>query len=441
MAVVAIAGIVISAVGALAGGIGFLAGMLFPNLNYHSFSWIGRWRTGMGITSSILMVLGIVGLIFDAISGAIQRSQLRDAINSLFKLRIQIKYLAEHAREVQGSIGGIKMLYAMFKEQGYNKDKIIQKLGEFNILASLQKQTRELTHVKVARDLLEMDKTRVGGSWREEDPALEAIASSLDAEVETKKRAGNGELSAPMRRKRSSGSPDQVAPEMRNSLESEKRLLQMGNDGVNYVVPEAEKKDAVSIGVIFKDVAPILQGPITITLKEFVDELSAAVQLKAEYHGPVKADTDLRAIGTTASIHVSDWVISFAISRGYRKYNQRKEALIEGIHETQVTRLVVNSLKQQARNITEQMSTMNMFLLILKSGDEVSAGKMANIMIGSIQEEDDKISLADLEDSLRVADKSTLKFYGADDLDKDTVVQRAQIDRDEDTTHFKIEKA
>ena len=38
---------------------------------------------GLEVTGDILLVLGGIGLIFDAIEGAIQRSKLRDAINSV----------------------------------------------------------------------------------------------------------------------------------------------------------------------------------------------------------------------------------------------------------------------------------------------------------------------------------------------------------------------
>ncbi|KAG6817520.1 hypothetical protein H0H87_007488 [Tephrocybe sp. NHM501043] len=269
MAVVAIAGIAISVAGTLAGGFGFLA--------------------GMAVTSSILAVLGVIGLIYDAISGAIQRSQLQDAINSLFKLRIQIKYLTEHARNMKENIGGIKIIYAIFEKQGYNKEKIIQELRESDTLIDLQKQSLQLTHMQVTRDLLEMDKTRIGGSWRDEDPAWEGIAGSLDAEVEAKKIAAIG-------------SPPLVASNVRGPLASEQRILRMGDDGLEYVVPEtsarslgkrfqAHKKEAVSIRALFKDVAPILQGPVTIILKEFVNDTSAAVYLITQSHGTLKADT------------------------------------------------------------------------------------------------------------------------------------------------------
>ncbi|KAG6918993.1 hypothetical protein DXG01_010232 [Tephrocybe rancida] len=737
MAVVAIAGIVISAVGALAGGFGFLA---------------GKSIYCMAVTSSILAVLGVIGLIFDAVSGAIQRSQLRDAINSLFKLRIQIKYLAEHIRNLQASVGGIKKIYAIFEKQGYMKDRIIEELRDSDTLGGLQQQTLALTYMQVAQDLLEMDKVRVSGSWRDEDPAWEGIASSLDAEVEAKKRADNDAAHPDrVRRKRSAGFPTldkhfQVTPEMHNSLESEKRLLQMGQNEMQYVVPEAEKKEAVSIAVIFAQIAPkVLQGEVTVTLKEFVDEVSATVQLKTVEQGVLKANVDLRTIeatvisfatmaeaqqfathrissetsikpldfhlradaknvhlylradgtldgagdpltfydddestGTTRYGSFPEWYtwlredkfmldegslpanrgpskqtallevsfdldstiaeafiqsqltrrngcllprcvhwprlnsalletditsenvaradrlqqlinnigviqtdianeqkrmdaldvecrtqldellkageietlqelkekamskltdeekeefnqlkgkaimaivrgiagiqavrvavaafvetiggivkggasagralanaatkareianaakkvsgLSNAESRVARVFRflgrigkwlswfgvvlvaaaplveifvggQQKQDLIEGIHETQVTRLVVDALKHQARDITEQMSTTKMFLSLLKKGKKATAESIAEDMIETIKEQDDKISLAELEDGLREADKSTLKFYGEDDLNKDTVVQTAESERQEDVTEFK----
>ena len=40
-------------------------------------------RTGLGVTADILLVLGLIGAIFDIVNGAIQRDKLRDAINKV----------------------------------------------------------------------------------------------------------------------------------------------------------------------------------------------------------------------------------------------------------------------------------------------------------------------------------------------------------------------
>ncbi|KAG5647880.1 hypothetical protein DXG03_007804 [Asterophora parasitica] len=110
----------------------------------------------------------------------------------------------------------------------------------------------------------------------------------------------------------------------------------------------------------------------------------------------------------------------------------QKEELIKGIHETQVTRLVVDTLKQQARNITEQMNSTNMYLSMLHKGKKASAEAVAEEMLDTIKEQDEKIDLDALEDDLRIADKSTLAFYGKDDLEKSIVVERAKTERAED---------
>ncbi|KAG6850759.1 hypothetical protein H0H93_008797 [Arthromyces matolae] len=115
---------------------------------------------------------------------------------------------------------------------------------------------------------------------------------------------------------------------------------------------------------------------------------------------------------------------------------QQKQDLIEGIHETQVTRLVVNVLKHQARNITEQMSSTNMYLSMLKKGKKVFAEALGAEMIDSIQRLNDKINLHSLEDSLHEADLSTLNFYGGDDLGKSAVVMQAETELHKDMNSF-----
>ncbi|EIN12226.1 hypothetical protein PUNSTDRAFT_96924 [Punctularia strigosozonata HHB-11173 SS5] len=178
MAIVAIAGIAISIVGALAGGFGFFA--------------------GIAVTTDILLVLGIIGAIFDAISGAVQRSQLRDAINSLYPSRIKIKYLLEHSRHplIQINISGIKKLYRIFEKAGYDRDMIIKELREGDVMKNLQESNAAATYYEIAKGLVEHDRTRPGGAWTNEDPGWEAIAHSLDAELEAKKRAARGKTVA-----------------------------------------------------------------------------------------------------------------------------------------------------------------------------------------------------------------------------------------------------
>ncbi|KAG6813839.1 hypothetical protein H0H92_006783 [Tricholoma furcatifolium] len=121
---------------------------------------------------------------------------------------------------------------------------------------------------------------------------------------------------------------------------------------------------------------------------------------------------------------------------------QQKESLIEAIHETQVTRLVIDALKKQARNITEKMSSMSIFLSLLEKGKKATADAVGGEMIESIKEENEKIDLAVFEEDLRKSDQSTLRFYDKDDLDKNTVVQRAEQERIEDMKELNMpEKA
>jgi hypothetical protein len=80
---VLVAGLSISVVGALAGGFGFFAGeFLALDILVAAFQ-LETPCLGLEVTGDILLVLGVLQAIFDLIDGAIQRSKLRDAINSV----------------------------------------------------------------------------------------------------------------------------------------------------------------------------------------------------------------------------------------------------------------------------------------------------------------------------------------------------------------------
>lgn len=48
--------------------------------------------SGLAVTSDILLALGLIGAIFDIVNGAIQKSKLQDAINSVIGLQHLVKY-------------------------------------------------------------------------------------------------------------------------------------------------------------------------------------------------------------------------------------------------------------------------------------------------------------------------------------------------------------
>ncbi|KAF7353965.1 hypothetical protein MVEN_01082900 [Mycena venus] len=111
---------------------------------------------------------------------------------------------------------------------------------------------------------------------------------------------------------------------------------------------------------------------------------------------------------------------------------QQKEKLIEGIHETQVVRLVIDAIKQQARHITEQMNTSTMYLNFISKGKAATAAAIGDEMVETIKEEDSKIDLNKLEADLRDADNATVNKYFADDWDVATVVDKAEKERAKD---------
>ncbi|KAK7031213.1 hypothetical protein VNI00_013629 [Paramarasmius palmivorus] len=109
---------------------------------------------------------------------------------------------------------------------------------------------------------------------------------------------------------------------------------------------------------------------------------------------------------------------------------KQKEQLIEGIHETQIIRLVIAALKQQARNITEQMNTSSMYLNLMNKDKTAAAAGLGEAITDSIKEEDAKIKLEDLEKDLRDADQSTVNKYFKDDLSISDVVTKAEEERE-----------
>ncbi|KAF8878193.1 hypothetical protein BD779DRAFT_1789303 [Infundibulicybe gibba] len=111
MGVVAVGGLTISAIGYLTGGIGFSA--------------------GIAVTGNILLVLGVIGLIFDAIAGAINRAKLREAINSvwaIFTPSPSVNSIPVLALRV--SPQNQTHLYQVFEDAGYTEEGIIKKLKD-----------------------------------------------------------------------------------------------------------------------------------------------------------------------------------------------------------------------------------------------------------------------------------------------------------------------
>ncbi|KAL0945738.1 hypothetical protein HGRIS_014883 [Hohenbuehelia grisea] len=159
--IVTIAGLAISAVGALAGGFGFFV--------------------GLGVTADILLVLGVLGAIYDIINGAIQREKLRDAINSLVPSRLKAKYVQAPIDQMYKSIPAIKAIYEAYEEVGYDKDKILAKFKNSHFLDSLKRETTKITYQSVGQELADMDSRR--GSWTNEDPNWHSLAMVLDGGI------------------------------------------------------------------------------------------------------------------------------------------------------------------------------------------------------------------------------------------------------------------
>ncbi|KAF8871919.1 hypothetical protein BD779DRAFT_1453368 [Infundibulicybe gibba] len=159
MGIVAVGGLIISSVGALAGGIGFFA--------------------GLAVTGNILLVLGALGLIFDAIMGAVNRAKLREAINSLFESRLKIRRIVAHLDNLLLWMPIIQEIYQVFEDAGYTEDQIIKKLKDKKLDEPVQEDMKDENYYNIARSLRDLDESR--GSWVNEDPYWETLANTLQS--------------------------------------------------------------------------------------------------------------------------------------------------------------------------------------------------------------------------------------------------------------------
>ncbi|KAF8884345.1 hypothetical protein BD779DRAFT_784506 [Infundibulicybe gibba] len=157
MGIVAVGGLAISTVGALAGGIGFMA--------------------GIAVTGQILLVLGVIGLIFDAIMGAVNRAKLRDAINSLFESRLKIRRIVAHLDNLFLWMPIIHEIYQTFEEAGFTEEQIIKKLKDKKFNEPIQEDMKDENYYNIARSLRDLDESR--GSWVNEDPNWQTLANML----------------------------------------------------------------------------------------------------------------------------------------------------------------------------------------------------------------------------------------------------------------------
>jgi len=135
---------------------------------------------GIAVTADILLVLGLIGAIFDIINGAIQRDKLRDAINSLFESRLKIKRVLTHLDNLYLWMPIFENVYLAFDKSGYTQDAIISLLQTTDLGKPVQADLKDETFYAIARDLRVMDEGR--GSWINEDPNWEDLARRLQSQ-------------------------------------------------------------------------------------------------------------------------------------------------------------------------------------------------------------------------------------------------------------------
>jgi hypothetical protein len=287
--VVALVGLTVSIVGAAAGGIGFFA--------------------GLAATADIMLVLGVIGAIFDIIDGAIQRSKLRDAINSLFKSRMKVKFVQDQADQLKMCIPSIKTIYQTYESLHYDKEQILEKFKDHNWLKDLQTATANVTYDSVGQQLADQDQAR--GSWTNEDPDWHGLVQELNQDLANQRASdaaseaaaaavaavGNtitGILShgpAVVVRSAAPGVPMTAAP--RHVDTTSREAVKTAN------LSSFDKGPDGDILVRLNGVAPFLQAPLHLRLVNFIDNDSAAVR--------ILEDNDAQALavlppGETASV-------------------------------------------------------------------------------------------------------------------------------------------
>ncbi|KAG6843986.1 hypothetical protein H0H87_010945 [Tephrocybe sp. NHM501043] len=99
----------------------------------------------------------------------------------------------------------------------------------------------------------------------------------------------------------------------------------------------------------------------------------------------------------------------------------QRDKLVEGIHDTQVARLVIAALRQEARQVTENMNSIKSYLEFLKGNKTTSAQEFGEELIRTIRSQHAQIDLTRIEKELR-GDIDKDDSYKKDDLEIADVV-------------------
>ncbi|KAF8871928.1 hypothetical protein BD779DRAFT_1574730 [Infundibulicybe gibba] len=270
MGVVAVSGLAISTVGALAGGIGFFA--------------------GIAVTSQILLVLGVIGLIFDAIMGAVNRAQLRDSINSLFESRLKIKRIVDHLDNLYLWMPIIHEIYQSFEEAGYTEAQIIQRLKDRKFDEPIREDMKDDSYYNVARSLRSMDESR--GSWVNEDPNWQSLANTLQSLENISGMIG------------------------RTTTSSQHDVYSLPS--TNEPPPPYDSVVGVNIRAA-GPASPIFSDPIEFHLNSFLNERSASVTMRTPDEKFIVGINDSKFLALTQKPLQPSWTMVFA-SADIEKY-------------------------------------------------------------------------------------------------------------------------
>ncbi|KAG6829104.1 hypothetical protein H0H92_005646 [Tricholoma furcatifolium] len=117
----------------------------------------------------------------------------------------------------------------------------------------------------------------------------------------------------------------------------------------------------------------------------------------------------------------------------------QKEQLIEGIHDTQVARLVIAILLEDARQVTNNMTSIKSYLEFRKNGKATEANEFGEELIQTIRSAQAQIDPTKIEKSLRADDKAG--SYTTDDLTVAEVVLNANKEQTDSEKHAQSGKA
>eukprot|EP01129_Flabellula_baltica_P011468 TRINITY_DN502_c0_g1_i1.p1 TRINITY_DN502_c0_g1~~TRINITY_DN502_c0_g1_i1.p1 ORF type:complete len:372 (-),score=93.37 TRINITY_DN502_c0_g1_i1:47-1162(-) len=152
-------GLVVVSIGALLGPIGFMA--------------------GIAVVGEITAILGAIAFVFSIIEGAVERSELRDAINKLFNQRYTSRQALGKLQAMNEWLDGILLMFRSIKEGDTTEERVNALLRDhldtLNETLGADMHKWDGSHTEDV--LREQDRNQ--GAWTNEDPGYPSVSRSF----------------------------------------------------------------------------------------------------------------------------------------------------------------------------------------------------------------------------------------------------------------------